>query len=108
MSIDHKTVLRIARLARIHVEPDEVDAYAEEIRTPEFGMGLEGLIRTRTAVLSGIVNGIDTKTWNPATDAALPRRYNMLSLARRNAIGKRPTGGVGAECSTGGGVDRYV
>jgi len=33
---------------------------------------------------------------------------DLQSLARRNSIGKRPTGGVGAECSTGGGVDRYV
>ncbi|HEY1709355.1 MAG TPA: glycogen synthase GlgA [Rhizomicrobium sp.] len=62
--------------------------YAQEIRTPEFGMGLEGLIQSRASRLTGIVNGIDPMVWNPATDAALPRRYNALSLGRRE-INKR-------------------
>lgn len=42
--------------------------YAGELLEPEFGMGLEGVIRTRSNVLSGILNGIDTEIWNPATD----------------------------------------
>ncbi len=39
--------------------------YAHEITTPEFGMGLDGLLRQRRSSLSGIVNGIDTDVWNP-------------------------------------------
>src|SRR5690606_29287108 len=43
--------------------------YAHEIMTPEYGMGLEGLIIDRASDLAGIVNGIDTDAWNRATDA---------------------------------------
>lgn len=45
--------------------------YAEELLTPAFGMGMEGVLRHRKADLTGIVNGIDTAIWNPATDAAI-------------------------------------
>ena len=42
--------------------------YAAELMTPEFGMGLDGVMRYRRESLRGILNGIDTGTWNPATD----------------------------------------
>lgn len=42
--------------------------YAEELMTPEFGMGLDGVLRYRRDDLSGILNGIDTEVWNPSTD----------------------------------------
>jgi len=42
--------------------------YASELATPEFGMGLDGIIRARVNDLSGILNGIDTRTWDPSTD----------------------------------------
>ena len=45
--------------------------YAQELMTEEYGMGLEGVIRARSADLSGILNGIDTTGWNPATDPAI-------------------------------------
>ena len=45
--------------------------YARELMTPEFGMGLEGVLRDRRADLSGILNGIDTETWNPAKDPGI-------------------------------------
>jgi starch synthase len=51
--------------------------YAAEICTPEFGMGFEGLLRGRADVLRGILNGIDTEVWNPATDALIPARYSV-------------------------------
>ena len=57
--------------------------YASEIRTPEFGMGLDGLLRHRSAVLTGILNGIDTDHWNPATDPHLPSRFDAKRLALR-------------------------
>jgi len=59
--------------------------YAAEIATPEFGMGLDGMIRARRATVSGIVNGIDLDVWNPATDQALPERYTAQRLAHRQA-----------------------
>ncbi len=42
--------------------------YAEELLTPEFGIGMDGVLRARQADLSGIVNGIDLQVWNPETD----------------------------------------
>ncbi|RJE80864.1 glycogen synthase GlgA [Paracoccus sp. JM45] len=45
--------------------------YAEELMTPEFGMGLEGVMRHRQASLHGILNGIDDAAWNPATDPTI-------------------------------------
>jgi starch synthase len=57
--------------------------YAEEIRTKEFGMGLEGLIRARGDRVFGIVNGIDTTVWNPASDPNLIQQYDARSLHLR-------------------------
>lgn len=59
--------------------------YAEEIKTAEGGMGLDGLLRSRAAALHGIVNGIDTSVWNPAADPLLPHPYRATSLPRRRA-----------------------
>jgi len=50
--------------------------YAAEIRTPEFGNGLEGVLEERAQDLHGVVNGIDYEQWNPAKDPALPRSYS--------------------------------
>jgi starch synthase len=60
-------------------------SYANEICTPEFGMGLDGLLRARRHVVSGIVNGIDTEVWNPKTDADAVQRYDAKTLAMRRA-----------------------
>jgi starch synthase len=57
--------------------------YAREITSVENGMGLDGLLRHRTGVLSGILNGIDDTIWNPATDTLIPSRYTRARLARR-------------------------
>ncbi len=55
--------------------------YAKEIQTPEFGNGMDGVIGTRVVDLHGIINGIDTAVWNPATDASLPARYSAENIA---------------------------
>lgn len=55
--------------------------YAREIQTAEQGCGLDGLLRERQAVLSGILNGVDEAVWNPATDALLPARYEAQRIA---------------------------
>ncbi len=59
--------------------------YAAEIRTPDGGMGLDGLLRQRADVLTGILNGIDETVWDPATDAHLAARFDAKHLARRAA-----------------------
>ncbi len=55
-------------------------SYAAEITTPEQGCGLDGLLRGRSAVLSGILNGVDEAVWSPATDALIPARYSAARL----------------------------
>ena len=55
-------------------------SYAHEIATPEYGCGLDGVIRGRAGSVSGILNGIDTEVWNPATDGALARCYDREEL----------------------------
>jgi starch synthase len=57
--------------------------YAEELTTPEFGAGLEGLYRYRGHRLVGIVNGIDTQSLDPARDPALPAHFDRRDLAGR-------------------------
>ncbi len=59
--------------------------YASEIATAEGGMGLDGLIRARGAVMHGILNGLDTMAWNPATDTALAARFDRSTLDARVA-----------------------
>lgn len=59
--------------------------YAEEILTPEGGMGLDGLLRGRGDRLVGIVNGIDTATWDPQQDKLLAKGYSAKTLKGRAA-----------------------
>jgi len=55
--------------------------YSREIQTSELGFGLDGVLRERKDRLSGVVNGIDVETWNPATDPHLAARYSASDLA---------------------------
>jgi starch synthase len=57
--------------------------YAREILTPEAGMGIDGLLRARSSVLSGILNGIDEDVWNPVTDPHLSATFDVGHLERR-------------------------
>lgn len=59
--------------------------YAREIHTAKFGMGLDGVIRARSNLVEGILNGIDHQQWNPATDPALAATYDARKLAQRKA-----------------------
>lgn len=60
-------------------------SYAAEIRTAEFGMGLEGLIAARGDRVRGILNGIDSAEWNPATDKAIASNFAGKAISRREA-----------------------
>ena len=57
--------------------------YAREIMTPEHGMALDGLLRSRAPVLHGILNGIDDSVWNPADDPALAQNFTALRIDMR-------------------------
>jgi starch synthase len=59
--------------------------YAAEICTDEAGMGFAGLLRARTDVLSGILNGVDTEIWNPARDALIAAPFDRTTLTSRSA-----------------------
>ncbi|MDR1789912.1 MAG: glycogen synthase GlgA [Opitutaceae bacterium] len=96
-------VLDFARIPRSEFRPDSVESfgsvnmmkaglyhstklttvsptYAREIRTPEGGWGLDPVLRFRGGDLIGILNGIDTTVWNPATDRLLAARYDEGDL----------------------------
>ena len=62
--------------------------YAAEIQQEPLGMGLQGLLAARRADLHGILNGIDTELWNPATDPHLAARYDAGTLERKR-VNKR-------------------
>ena len=57
--------------------------YAMEIRAPDAGMGLDGLLRGRSDVLSGILNGIDIAVWNPGTDPHIASTFGAGTLENR-------------------------
>jgi starch synthase len=59
--------------------------YAREIQTEEYGFGLDGLLRHRSLVLSGILNGVDYSHWNPATDRHIAARYSPHDLRGKRA-----------------------
>jgi starch synthase len=58
-------------------------SYAREIQTPQQGCGLQGLLHRRAAAgsLTGILNGVDQRVWDPATDTHIARRYDAGKLA---------------------------
>jgi len=57
--------------------------YAREIQTKEYGYGLDGLLRSRSAKLSGILNGIDYDVWNPAKDELIAQRYSKATVEKK-------------------------
>lgn len=59
--------------------------YAREVTTEEFGCGLDGLLRQRQKVLSGILNGVDYEEWNTQSDAFIPFKYSAEDLAGKAA-----------------------
>ncbi len=62
--------------------------YAEEIQTPEFGHGLDGVIRSRADRLVGILNGVDYSAWNPATDKLIAAKYSTRDLTGKQVCKK--------------------
>ena len=77
--------------------------YAREIQTPEYGFGLDGALRARADVLSGILNGVDYREWNPETDTLIPARYQDHRIHRRSQLpGKLTTNPGRCACDQDG------
>ena len=63
--------------------------YAQEILRPDYGFGFDGILRSRAGDLLGILNGIDTATWDPAADRFLPVHFDAQSLDRKAEVKRR-------------------
>ena len=63
--------------------------YAREIQTPEYGFGLDGDLRDRASVLSGILNGVDYAEWSPQTDPHIPAAYSAEDLGGKATCKRR-------------------
>ena len=57
--------------------------YAREIQGKELGCGLDGLLRSRAGVLTGILNGIDAETWDPGSDSSIASTYDINRIERK-------------------------
>lgn len=109
---DIKTVKDISGLSSYYFAPDKLEAYgdanylkggivyadyvttvsssyAEEIKMPFYGEGLDGLMRARSNVLEGIVNGIDYNEYDPETDPYIYKTYNIKNFRKEKVKNKR-------------------
>ncbi len=109
---DVKTVRDITGLSQYYFAPDKLEAYgdanylkggivysdyvttvsdtyAEEIKMPFYGEGLDGLIRARSNSLMGIVNGIDYDEYNPETDKLIFNNYTIKNFRKEKAKNKK-------------------
>ncbi len=109
---DVKTIQRFSMLPDYYFTPDKLEAYkdgnmlkgglvfadaittvsqtyAEEIKMPFYGEGLDGLMRARANSLRGIVNGIDYDEFNPETDTYIAQQYNAKNFRKEKAKNKR-------------------
>ena len=64
------------------------NTYAQEIQTPYFGEGLDGLLRARWQSLWGIINGIDYEVYDPSKDKKIPHRYNIKNYKKEKVKNK--------------------
>ncbi|MBU1006708.1 MAG: glycogen synthase GlgA [Candidatus Omnitrophica bacterium] len=71
------------------------EGYSREILTPEFGCGLDGLLKTREKDLHGIVNGVDYSIWDPAIDKLIKANYDKKDLSGKVECKKDLTGQLG-------------
>ena len=109
---DTKTVQSITGLPEYYFTPDKLEAYkdanllkggivfadavttvsdtyAQEIKTPFYGEGLDGLLRARSGNLRGIVNGIDYDAFNPETDKHIVKPYNAVNFRKEKVKNKK-------------------
>ena len=87
--------------------------YAEEIQTPEFGNGLDGVLRRRSGDLFGILSGVDYDEWNPATDPNIAAHYSPDDLGgkrecRRDLLHAFGLESIGDDTAVIGVVSRFA
>jgi starch synthase len=82
--------------------------YAREIRTAEFGFGLEGVLNSRAGALTGILNGVDYDVWNPETDRAIAQRFEASALSGKVVCKRALRAELGLESSAGGDRPLFV
>lgn len=75
--------------------------YALEIRTPAGGEGFDGLLRSRSSAVHGILNGIDTRLWDPVRDPYLPVRFDADGLALKDHVKLALQGELGLTLDAG-------
>jgi starch synthase len=75
--------------------------YAQEIQTPEFGFGMQGLLTDRHRDIHGILNGIDTHEWNPAADPHLPCGYDQDRLDQKLIVKQTLQESLGLQANPG-------
>ena len=108
---DTKTVRGITGLPEYYFVPDKMEAYkdanllkggivyadkvttvsrsyADEIKTPFYGEGLDGLMSARSNDLRGIVNGLDYSDWNPDTDWRIAKNFNLENFRKNKPVNK--------------------
>lgn len=109
---DVKTIKKLTMLPDYYFTPDKLEAYkdgnllkggivfadaittvsntyAEEIKLPFYGEGLDGLMRARAGSLRGIVNGIDYDDFNPETDGSIVQHYNAKNFRKEKVKNKK-------------------
>jgi starch synthase len=77
-------------------------SYAVEIQTREGGVGLDGVLKQRAAALHGVLNGVDVREWNPATDVLLPARFTAADLSGRAECARELIAAFGLEAPAPG------
>ena len=75
--------------------------YAAEIRTPEYGMGLDVILRSRAAALVGILNGVDYDEWDPRNDPHLSTHYDVTRLPVKAALKEKFLTRMGLQAGPG-------
>ncbi len=73
--------------------------YAREILTPSFGEGLDGILRKRQGDLTGILNGLDYRLWDPAQDMALPARFSRYRQEGKAVCKRELLAGLGIDAA---------
>jgi starch synthase len=96
-------------LLRVGIERSELvntvsPGFAAEALTPEFGMGLDGVLRAKGDRFLGILNGLDTGVWDPATDVALAAPYTLADRAGKDVCRTDLLGRVGFDVVDAGPV----
>jgi starch synthase len=82
--------------------------YAQEIQTPEYGCGLDGVVRRRADRLLGILNGVDYSVWSPELDGLIMAKFSAKDLGGKRACKKELLELFGLPCSREADVDRPV